>query len=107
MTLGHFKDDAAEARFVEIYNEGMARLPTPSLTIDVPTTYGTVRAYRFVDSDDIPLLLLPGRQSSTPLWASNIAPLMGRRPYWAIDLLGEPGLSVQRAPITDSADQSA
>ncbi|MBE3013351.1 alpha/beta hydrolase [Microbispora sp. NEAU-D428] len=86
----------------------MADLPAYDGLQDVPTGFGTVRAYRFgADGADggTPLLLLPGRTASTPMWAPNLAGLRAPgRVVYAIDLLGEPGLSVQCRPFASAAD---
>jgi pimeloyl-ACP methyl ester carboxylesterase len=41
------------------------------------------------------------------MWKPNIPALAERHPVYAVDLLGEPGRSVQTAPIRDAADQAA
>ena len=80
---------------------------TPAQTLDVPTSFGTVRAYRFGPGDGVPVLLLPGRLSATPMWEANLAGFARHRPVWAVDLLGEPGLSVQTRPLAGADDQAA
>ncbi|WP_066939668.1 alpha/beta fold hydrolase [Microtetraspora fusca] len=107
--LGHFPDAPAYARYRRNYDRAMADLPAPGGVQDVPTGFGTVRVYRFgTDGADAgrPLLLLPGRTASTPMWAPNLAGLTAsRRAVYTIDLLGEPGLSVQSEPFASAADQ--
>src|SRR5699024_3691667 len=77
-------------------------------SIDVRTSYGIVRLYRFEGkSDETPLLLLPGRSSATPVWAGNLSSLLEIGDVYTVDLLGEPGMSVQERPITSEADQAA
>ncbi|MGH3639833.1 MAG: alpha/beta fold hydrolase, partial [Mycobacterium sp.] len=71
--VGHFRSDAAQARFLEVYRTGMAALPDVAASFDVPTAFGTVRAYRFDGpADRPPVVLLPGRNASTPMWRSNL-----------------------------------
>jgi pimeloyl-ACP methyl ester carboxylesterase len=85
----------------------MATLPPVSESFDVPTSFGTVRAYRFDGpSGGTPVLLLPGRNASTPMYAVNLPPLLERRTVYSVDLLGEAGLSVQDQPITGPDDQA-
>ncbi|MFI9571697.1 alpha/beta fold hydrolase [Microbispora rosea] len=108
--LGHFPDAPAYTRYRQIYDRAMAGLPPYDGFQDVPTGFGTVRAYRFgADGADAgtPLLLLPGRTASTPMWAPNLTGLRARgRVVYAIDLLGEPGLSVQSRPFASAADHA-
>ncbi|MEN3536225.1 alpha/beta hydrolase [Microbispora sp. ZYX-F-249] len=106
--LGHFRDAQAYARYRRIYDRAMTGLPAPDAIQDVPTGFGTVRVHRFgTDGADArtPLLLLPGRTASTPMWAPNLTGLRASgRVVYAIDLLGEPGLSVQSRPFASAAD---
>lgn len=106
--IGAFRDAVAFERFAAVYREAMDGLPEPEEQRTVDTSYGTVRVYRFGTGDGVPLVLMPGRQSCTPLWRTNLPGLVrGGRPVYAVDGLGEPGCSVQSAPMTSGADQAA
>jgi pimeloyl-ACP methyl ester carboxylesterase len=79
----------------------MVQLPPVSESTDVPTSFGTVRAYRFDGpSAGPPVVLLPGRNASTPMWRVNIPALLEQRTVIGIDLLGEAGMSVQSKPCS-------
>ncbi|WP_082753621.1 alpha/beta fold hydrolase [Mycobacterium sp. NAZ190054] len=104
--VGRFRDDAARSRYLAAYRRCLAELPQPDGTFEVPTSFGTVRVYRFDGPDGRPVVLLPGRNAATPMWSPNLSGLLARRTVFAVDLLGEPGLSVQQRPIADSADQA-
>src|SRR5690606_27107642 len=84
-------------------------LPTPAETHDVRTDFGVVRVYRFAGTGDAsaPLVLLPGRASASPVWAGNLPSLREVGDVYTVDLLGEPGMSVQQRPIEDDAQQAA
>ncbi|MFB1295430.1 alpha/beta fold hydrolase [Mycobacterium sp. pW049] len=84
----------------------MEALPAVDETYDVPTSFGTVRVYRFDGPGGRPVVLLPGRNASTPMWADNLPGLLAHRTVFAADLLGEPGLSVQQRPIAGAEDQA-
>lgn len=85
----------------------MAELPAFDAQTDVATSFGNVRVYRFDGpSDATPVLLLPGRAASTPMWRANLAAILARRTVYSVDLLGEAGLSVQQNPITSAEDQA-
>lgn len=111
--VSHWKSPEAQARFERAYDTAMTHLPSPSTTLDIPTDFGTVRAYRFepptsaAGGDRAPLVLLPGHSAPTPMWLSNLEGLAAARPVIAIDLLGQPGRSVPNRPVTDAADQAA
>ena len=103
--VGHFASAEAADEYRSAYGAAMAELAEPSEVYDVRTTYGVVRAYRFAGADPsaVPLVLLPGTQSGAPVFADNLPSLRALRDVWLVDLLGEPGMSVQDRPITDNA----
>jgi pimeloyl-ACP methyl ester carboxylesterase len=107
--VGHFGSAADKRRFVAAYDRAMAALPRPQEVRDIRTAYGIVRVYRFAGANDdkAPLLLLPGRAAPTPVWADNLAGFLALRSVYTIDLLGEPGFSVQDRPLETDADQAA
>lgn len=104
--IGYFRETAGYKRYRAAYLDGFAQLPAVRESVDVPTSFGTVRAYRFGDGPATPLVLLPGRQAATPMWAANLPGLTALRPVLTLDLLGEPGASVQTKPLEDDADQA-
>lgn len=107
--VGYFTSAGAADRFTGAYREAMAGLPPPDRTIDIRTGYGVVRVYHFAGGADPaaePLLLLPGRASASPVWADNLPSLLRQRGVYTIDLLGEPGMSVQQRPVATPADHA-
>ncbi len=48
-----------------------------------------------------------GLDPGTPVWADNMPGLLEHRSVYALDLLGEPGKSIQARPITSNADKAA
>jgi pimeloyl-ACP methyl ester carboxylesterase len=106
--VGHFTSAAAKDRFITAYDEAMRDLPRPDKVLDLNTTFGTVRLYRFDDpgTEQIPIVLLPGRASASPVWAGNVPSLRRLAPLYAVDLLGEPGMSIQDRPITTAEEQA-
>ena len=133
--VGHWDSAEGLDRYLAAYDEAFAELPPPDATLDVRTEYGTVRVYRFAatneqsaesvqsaestapaDSAELsdaqqpaadPLVLVPGRSSGVPVWADNLPSLRTIADVYALDLLGEPGRSVQERPLDSDADQAA
>ncbi|MGR6919511.1 alpha/beta fold hydrolase [[Actinomadura] parvosata] len=107
--VGHWNSSQGHTDYLAAYAKAMADMPRAAGTIDVRTGFGVVRAYRYEGQTDRaePLLLLPGRASASPVWAGNLPSLLKVGDVYTIDLLGEPGRSVQEAPITSDADQAA
>lgn len=106
--VGHFRSAAGHADYDAAYERAFAALPEPDATLDLRTSFGVVRAYRFdgADPDADPLVLLPGTSSATPVWADNLPSLLEVRSVWSLDLLGEPGKSVAAVPVADAARQA-
>lgn len=52
------------------------------------------------------LCCIPGRASASPIWANNLPTLLRQAPVYTVDLLGEPGMSIQSRPITSATDQA-
>jgi pimeloyl-ACP methyl ester carboxylesterase len=107
--VGYFTSARAHDRFLASYRTAMAELPAPDRTLDIRTGYGVVRVYRFEGggaAGTAPLVLLPGRSSASPVWADNLPSLVRLRDVYTVDLLGEPGLSIQQRPVTADADHA-
>lgn len=107
MRIGGFTTAQAKAAYDAVYDAGMRALPEPAATHDVETDYGSVRVYRFGPADGPPIVLLPGRAGTAIMWRPNLAAFSARHPVYAMDLLGEPGRSVQTRPLRGAADQAA
>src|SRR5690606_5682659 len=107
--VGHWNSAEGQAHFTAAYNRAMRDMPPAAETLDVRTGFGFVRVYRYEGEGDRaePLVLLPGRASASPVWADNLPHLLKIVDVYTVDLLGEPGRSVQEAPITSDADQAA
>ncbi|GAA2729784.1 alpha/beta hydrolase [Actinocorallia aurantiaca] len=107
--VGHWSGAEGRTDFMAAYDKAMAAMPRPAETIDARTDFGFVRVYRYEGASGRaePLVLLPGRASASPVWADNLPHLLKIGDVYTIDLLGEPGKSVQEAPITSDTDQAA
>ena len=109
--VGHWNSRAGYEAFLVDYDRAWQEMPVPDETMDVRTGFGFVRIYRFEATTDSPtrhpFVLLPGRSSPSPVWADNMPSLMELGDVYVLDLLGEPGLSVQEVPIESFADNAA
>jgi pimeloyl-ACP methyl ester carboxylesterase len=107
---GHFRSAGGRAAYMAAYDEAMLALPTPSTVHDVLTGWGSVRVYEWTPSgleDSIPVVLLPGRGSGSPMWSENLADFASHRRVLAVDALGDAGLSVQGVPMVTVDDQAS
>ncbi|MEU8432948.1 alpha/beta fold hydrolase [Streptomyces sp. NPDC029216] len=78
------------------YDEVLARWPVPVEAVEVPTPHGVTRVNVCGPAGAPPLVLLPGGGGATStVWGSCVAAGLARgRRVYAVDLMGEPGLSV-------------
>jgi pimeloyl-ACP methyl ester carboxylesterase len=105
--VGHFRTVDGREAYEDAYTTAMAGLPEPTETHDIETSFGTVRAYAWIDEqhpDAAPVVLLPGRASSVPMWGDNLPDFIEHRTVYAFDTLGDTGMSVQTVPMTGIAD---
>lgn len=106
--VGHFRSADGYDRFGTAYDRAMAELPKPDQVLDLRTSFGVVRLYRWTGTatGTPPVVLLPGTSASAPMWADNVPALLRFGDVYALDMIGEPGRSVQERPITSGADQA-
>lgn len=106
--VGHFRTADGYDRFGVAYDRAMADLPAPDRVLDLRTSFGVVRLYRWSGTGTgvPPVVLLPGTSASTPMWADNLPPLLRVSDVYALDMIGEPGRSVQERPVSAGEDQA-
>jgi pimeloyl-ACP methyl ester carboxylesterase len=102
-----FTSEAARAEFLTTYDRALQRLwPVPVRAEDIPTRYGTVRIYRAGPEGSDPYVLLTGAGGNALAWYRWMHRLADR-PVIAVDPLGEPGHSVQTAPVRGREEAAA
>jgi pimeloyl-ACP methyl ester carboxylesterase len=113
--ISTFTSEKARARFVSKYERALERCwPPDRQSLDIATSFGPTRAHRVGPPDGVPFVLLPGAGGNALMWHPHVAALAAptnaatapttARPVIAIDPVGEPGGSVQTAPITGGPD---
>lgn len=105
--IGSFTSPAAWQRFSLAYEQALSLCPPPADRHDLDTVFGSTRVYRFGDSAGVPIVLIHGRGATAAMWASNLPGLSASRTVYAVDVLGEPGRSVQAAPIRGATDTAS
>src|ERR671911_898830 len=108
--VGHFRSEEGRNEYAASYAAAMGQLPEPTRTMDLDTDFGTVRVYEFSSArtrGSTPIVLLPGRTSGVPMWEANLPDFAEERTVYALDALGDAGMSVQTRRIGDAADQAA
>ena len=107
--IGHWRSDEGRTAYLEAYEAAFAEMPDPAEVRDIRTGFGIVRVCRFEGAGPArhPLMVLPGTASGAPVMADNLPSLLEIGDVYAMDLLGEPGRSVQERPLTSDADKAA
>ncbi|MEY9860265.1 pimeloyl-ACP methyl ester carboxylesterase [Catenulispora sp. GAS73] len=108
MTVGEFKDAKVAERFLGEYEQLLDKLwPASRSVLDVPTRFGTTRIVRTGPDDGEPVVLLPASGGNALMWHRYVEALSRDHAVYAVDTVGEPGGSVQTAPIADGGDVAA
>ncbi|MCY0917792.1 alpha/beta fold hydrolase [Streptomyces sp. H27-G5] len=80
--------------FRKAYEEVLGRWPGPVEGRKLPTPYGTTHVNSAGPADAPPLVLLPGGGATSTVWGAVAAGASRTHRVHAVDLVGEPGLSV-------------
>ncbi|MFI5508350.1 alpha/beta fold hydrolase [Mycobacterium sp. NPDC051804] len=103
MTAG-FKSADARRQYMTAYDEVRALSPRPDIVHDVQTNAGTVRVYQHGPDGDVPVVLIHGFFLTSAMWWDQVAGLTDDFTVYALDMLGQPGASIQsKAMFTPAA----
>lgn len=104
---GPSSPESSSASFRAAYDEVLGGWPGPVDAVDVPTPYGPTRVNRCGPAGAPPLVLLPGAGATSTVWgACATAGLARGHRVHAVDLMGDPGLSVPAPgrPVRSAGD---
>ncbi|BBC37071.1 hypothetical protein SGFS_083650 [Streptomyces graminofaciens] len=96
--------------FREAYGKVLAKWPADREALNVPGAFGATRVHMCGPCDAPPLVLLPGGGGATSAsWFANAEALSRDHRVYALDLIGQPGLSTGEAghPLRTVADLTA
>jgi len=102
--LGKFVDRKAEERFFGVYDAIRRKWPVPAEELDIETRFGPTRVRCCGPEGGLPIVLLSGGMGTSLSWYPHIAELAIRHRIHAVDTIGEPGRSIQTAPIESTED---
>lgn len=101
-----FRSAESRDRYLAVYDRVRSLSPVPDAIHDVATAFGVVRVYQHGPDGGIPVVLLHCFWATSAMWAEHIPALVGEFTVYTVDLLGQPGASVQTKSMT-TADQCA
>ncbi|MBM7461109.1 alpha/beta fold hydrolase [Rhodococcus coprophilus] len=97
-----YKSATAAEQVQQRYRERLASWPVPSDRVRIPTDAGETFVVVSGPPDAPPLVLLHGAGANTSTWLGDIATWARSFRTYAVDLVGEPGLSAPTRPRLDT-----
>jgi pimeloyl-ACP methyl ester carboxylesterase len=95
---------AGQQAVLERYRAFLGHWPVPSQQLRVPTRQGETFAVACGPPQAPPVVLLHGAGANTVMWAADASAWAATRRVYAIDVIGEPGLSApSRPPLASDA----
>lgn len=99
-----FRTSAGQSRYLAAYDATLALWPVAYESIHMRTRYGITHVIGSGPANAPPLLLLHAASFSATDWLPNIAALSQNFRTYAVDILGEPGKSVQTRSLKNISD---
>ncbi|MFI6390016.1 alpha/beta fold hydrolase [Nonomuraea sp. NPDC050547] len=97
-----YKSPEGELELLDHYRQVLDTWPVPAEHRRVPTREGETFVLASGPQDAPPLVLLHGSGANTSMWRADIATWSRHFRTYAVDLVGEPGLSAPSRPALDS-----
>ena len=105
-TLPAFKSEEGRLAFEQAYAAALASWPVPYEALDVPTRFGTTHVIASGPVGAPALVLLHCMCGTAIVWRPNVAALSGRFRTYAVDVPGQPNLSVLTRKIRNRQEQA-
>lgn len=99
-TISGFVSDKARKRYARTY-DAQLDWPLPYEDLTVETSFGQTYVRHSGNGVGEPLVLLHGMSVTSLMWQRYVAELGRDHVLYAVDSMGEPGRSVQTAPMPD------
>jgi pimeloyl-ACP methyl ester carboxylesterase len=100
---GGFKSADARRHYLTAYDELRTLSPRPDVVHDVPTKFGNIRVYQHGPVHGVPIVLIHGFFLTSAMWWEQVTDLASDFTVYAIDMLGQPGASIQSKTMFTSA----
>lgn len=101
-----YRSEAGAQRVEARYREILDRWPVPNRQFHVRTRQGETFVIASGDLKRPPLLLLHGGDTNSAIWFGSVRAYSERFATYAVDLIGQPGLSGEARPPYGSADHA-
>lgn len=99
-----YKSEEGKQKIEALYRQALQRWPVPSRQLLVPTGQGETFVIVSGEQNQTPIVLLHGSGTNSAVWMRDVVELAQRYRVYAIDMIGEPGLSApSRPPLKSDA----
>lgn len=99
-----YKSEAGRQALEERYREALRRWPVPSRQLKLPTRHGETFVVISGDEAAPPVVVFHGSGANSSMWMHEVAALAREFCVYAVDMIGEPGLSApSRPPLRSNA----
>jgi pimeloyl-ACP methyl ester carboxylesterase len=102
--ISHFTSSNNQEKYYAAYNATLEQWPVEFTTVTLETRYGSTHVISCGPEDGPPLVLLAAAGLSGTLWIHNIAELSVKFRVHVIDIIVEPGKSIQTRPLESRED---
>lgn len=99
-----FRSVESRQRYLTVYDSVRALSPRPDAVHDAPTEFGVVRVYQHGSDSGIPVVLLHCFWATSAMWTDHVSALTSDFTVYTVDLLGQPGASVQSRSMKSGQD---
>ncbi len=97
-----YKTEAGKREVMEQYKKILANWPVENQQYEIETSFGATFIIESGSKENPPLLLLHGSVSNSYTWYNEVATLSKTHNVYAIDIIGEAGLSAPSRPSYQS-----
>ena len=102
-----YRSEAGRQIVEGLYRKALQRWPVPSAHLVVPTRAGDTFVVASGDAHASPLVLFHGSGANSAAWIRDVAEWSRQFRVYAVDMIGEPGLSVAARPSFESDEYAA
>ena len=99
-----YKSEEGKQKVEALYRQALQRWPVPNRELLVPTCQGDTFVIASGESNQAAIVLLHGSGTNSAVWMRDVALLAEKYRVYAVDIIGEPGLSApSRPPLKSDA----
>lgn len=99
----NFRTEEGQEEYAKAYDATLRLWDVEYSHAFVPTSFGQTHCLICGNKNNPPLVLLPAASCGATMWYSNVGELSKNYAVYAVDLMGEPSVSILRKPMKAAA----